>query len=248
MADPVDPASKPRRGEGPTAEDVTERLRHQIQEGLWAPGEWLREARLCEEFEVGRSIVRRALRNLVDDGLLDLMANRGASVKHTSLQEIFDLFELRAALYGVAARCACIRAAPPLLTEILEKSDSLIAAADAGVAPESLIAQSEAIFSLMAETASADAQAMIAAVRRKTRWHYSYIGLALAEGPGPFDHWREMRTALAARYPAGAAEGARNILYYMQNAVSRVMLARGLGVRQSSNDPPARRGGGRRAG
>ena len=58
------------RGEGPTAVEVTERLRHQIQEGLWSPGEWLRETRLCAEFGVGRSIVRRALGNLADDGLV----------------------------------------------------------------------------------------------------------------------------------------------------------------------------------
>ncbi|WP_049974104.1 GntR family transcriptional regulator [Azospirillum sp. B4] len=244
MDDAVDPAGKPRRGEGPSAEEVTERLRRQIQDGVWGPGEWLREARLCAEFDVGRTIVRRALRNLADDGLVDLQANRGASVKHTSLQEVFDLFELRAGLYGVAARFACIRATPPALAEILEKADRLIAASEAGAAAEDLIAQSEVIFSLMAETASVETRTMIAAVRRKTRWHYSYAGLA--EGPGPFGHWRLMRAALAARDPAGAAEGARDILYYMQNEVARVMLARGLGVQQSAKDRPGRRGGGGR--
>src|SRR5580698_6760260 len=119
--EPVDLTGKRGRSEGPTAEEVTERLRRQIQDGLWGPGEWLREARLCTEFEVGRSIVRRALRNLADDGLVDLKANCGASVKQTTLQEVFDLFELRAGLYGVAARFACIRATPPLMAEILEK-------------------------------------------------------------------------------------------------------------------------------
>ncbi len=218
------------RGDGLTAAEVTERLRRQIQEGLWTPGEWLREARLCSEFDVGRSIIRRALRNLADDGLLVLEANRGASVKLTTLQEVFDLFELRAGLYGVAARFACLRASQALLADIVKKADALIAASEAGASAEILIGQSEVIFSLMAGTASADTQAMIAAVRRKTRWHYSYMGLA--DGPGPFGHWRVMRAALAARDAAGAAEGARNILYYMQNEVSRVMLARGLGVHE----------------
>lgn len=241
MVDPVELAGGQGQSGGHNAEDVTERLRRQIQEGLWAPGDWLREARLCTEFNVGRSIVRRALRNLADDGLVELKANCGASVKCTTLQEVFDLFELRAGLYGVAARFACIRASQPLLSEILEKADTLLAASEAGESAEELIGQSEAIFSLMAEAASADTQAMIAAVRRKTRWHYSYIGLA--EGPGPFEHWRVMRSALAARDPARAAEGARNILYYMQNEVSRVMLARGLGLQQSVPEPPSRRRG-----
>ena len=231
------PRRAPRsRSDGPTAAEVTERLRHQIQEGLWSPGEWLREARLCEEFGVGRSIVRHALRNLADDGLVVLEPNRGASVTVTTLQEVFDLYELRASLYGVAARFACLRAPNALMAEILKKSDKLIADSEAGESAEELIHQSEVIFSLMAGTASADAQKMIAAVRRKTRWHWSYVGLAQSEYPqGVFDHWRVMRAGLAVRDAARAAEGARGILYFMQSEVARLMLARGLGMQEPAH-------------
>jgi DNA-binding GntR family transcriptional regulator len=228
--------------------EVTELLRHQIQEGLWSPGEWLRETRLCDEFKVGRSIVRRALGNLADDGLVILEPNRGASVTVTTLQEVFDLYELRAGLYGVAARFACIRASGPLMTEILQKSDTLIAAWEAGASADELIHQSETIFSLMAGTASVDAQKMIAAVRRKTRWHWSYVGLAERSNlQGPFDHWRTMRAGLAARDPAQAADGARNILYFMQSEVAQLMLSRGLGMQDSAQpSAPKRRATGAR--
>jgi DNA-binding GntR family transcriptional regulator len=221
----------PGPGLGRSASEVAELLRSQIQEGVWQPGQWLREARLCTEFGVGRSVVRRALRTLADDGLLVIEANRGASVKLTTLQEVFDLFELRAGLYGVAARFACIRASADLLADIIANADQLMAASESGASAEDLIGHSERIFSLMADTASADTQAAIALVRRKTRWHYSYAGLA--EGPGPFDHWRFMRAALAKRDAGEAAEGARNILYYMQSEVTRVMLGRGLGGPES---------------
>lgn len=241
MAEPVELTPHRPRGEGLTADEVTEHLRRQIQEGEWAPGEWLREIRLCTQFEVGRSIIRRALNNLAEDGLVDLEANRGAVVKLTTLQEVFDLFELRAGLYGVAARFACIRASAPLMADILDKADRLIVDSEAGASAEDLIGQSEVVFTLMAQASSSDTQAMIAAVRRKTRWHLSYAGLF--EGPGPFDHWRAMRAALAARDAAGAAEGARGILYYMQNEVSRMMLARGLGMQQPAPSPSLRRRG-----
>jgi DNA-binding GntR family transcriptional regulator len=222
------------RGEGPSAAEVAEKIRHQIQEGLWAPGEWLREARLCEEFGVGRSIVRRALGELADDGLLILEPNRGASVTVTTLQEVFDLYELRAGLYGVAARFACIRASKAVMAEILKKAEKILADAEAGESAEELIHQSEVIFSLMASCASIDAQKMIAAVRRKTRWHWSYVGLAeSAHFHGVFDHWRTMRVGLAARDATVAAEGARNILYFMQSEVARLMLARGLGMQET---------------
>jgi DNA-binding GntR family transcriptional regulator len=230
------------RNEGPTAADVTDRLRHQIQEGLWSPGESLREARLCAEFNVGRSIVRRALNNLADDGMVVLEPNRGASVTLTTLQEVFDLYELRAGLYGVAARFACIRAPGPLMAQILRKADALIAAHKAGTPANELIHQSEAIFSLMAGTASVEAQKMIEAVRRKTRWHWSYVGLEQSSSvQGPFDHWVTMRAGLAARDPAKAADGARNILYFMQSEVAQLMLARGLGMQESAQPSPQKR-------
>ena len=219
------------RGEGLTAAEVTERLRHQIQEGIWSPGEWMREARLCEEFKVGRSIVRRALGELVKDGLAVIEPNRGAIVTATTLQEVSDLYELRAGLYGVAARFACLRASKAQMAEILKKSDRLIADSELGAKPADLSHQSEEIVSIMAGLASADAQMMIAAVRRKTRWHWSYVGLAESPYPqGVFDHWRVMRAKLALRDAAGAADGARSILYFMQNEVARLMLSRGLGM------------------
>jgi DNA-binding GntR family transcriptional regulator len=232
----------PEDAAGPTAAEVTESLRRQIQDGQCAPGEWLREARLCEEFQVGRSIVRRALRNLADDGLVVLEANRGACVTLTTLQEVFDLYELRAGLYGVAARFACVRASAPLMAEIIRKTDALLAGHEAGASAEESIAQSELIFGMMAATASVDAQKMIDTVRRKTRWHFSYMGLSeTPRGGGPFEHWRVMRVALAERDAAKAAESARRILHYMQNEVSRMMLSRGLGMQEAVPSPAARR-------
>ena len=230
------------RNEGLTAAEVTEQLRHQIQEGIWEPGEFLREARLCTEFDVGRSVVRRALSNLADDGMVVLEPNRGASVTVTSLQEVFDLYELRAGLYGVAARFACIRASAAQMKEILRKADALIAASESGESAAELIHQSEVIFSLMAATASVDAQKMIGAVRRKTRWHWSYVGLTESSTvQGPFDHWQTMRAGLAERDPEKAGEGARNILFFMQNEVANLMLRRGLGMLEPAPLSAARR-------
>ncbi len=227
-----------------TAEDVADALRRQIQDGLLPPGEWLREVRICTEFGVGRSIARTALRELGDDGLVTLEENRGAYVAATTIQEVFDLYEVRAALYGLAARFACIRATPQHLAGTLERVDALLDASRRGAPAEELIHQSEVIFDQLASVASVDAQKMIESVRRKTRWHYSYVSLALSTDGGPFDHWRMVRAGLAERDGAKAAEGARNILYYMQNEVMRLMIARGFGLQsiQAQGAPrPARK-------
>jgi DNA-binding GntR family transcriptional regulator len=118
----------------------------------------------------------------------------------TTVEEVFDLYEVRAALYGLAARFTCLRATDGAIKQMVAKIDQLLDEAGKGQSAEHIIATSEAIFSAMAEWASSDAQKMIAAVRRKTRFHYSYVALAInTNGPGPYDHWRDVRKALRAR-------------------------------------------------
>lgn len=211
-----------------SADDLANELRHQIQNGELVPGEWLREARLCSEFGIGRSIARRALRALADDGLVELEEHRGARVSATTVEEVFDLYEIRAALYGLAARFACLRASPQAVTELLVKIDQLLSAAEQGVAAEQIIDMSETIFSDMSGNGSPDARRMIDVVRRKTRWHFSYVALALAaKGAGPWEYWRRIRAALVKRDADTAAQAARELIYFMQTEVSRIMLAHG---------------------
>jgi DNA-binding GntR family transcriptional regulator len=214
----------------PTAADVAEVLRLRIQRSEITPGEWIREAKLCGEFGIGRSVARRALRTLADDGLIELEENRGARVSETTVEEVYDLYEVRAALYGLAARFACLRASDTAIARMLVKIDSLLSAADRGAAAEEIMDISEAIFTDMTANASADAQRMIASIRRKTRWHFSYVALAInANGNGPYAFWHHIRAALVARDAEKAAQGARGLINFMQDAVSRILLARGVG-------------------
>lgn len=229
-----------------SADDIAQTLRIRIQKSEIAPGEWLREVRLCSEFNVGRSTVRRALRALADDGLIELEENRGARVSATTVEEVFDLYEVRAALYGLAARFACLRASEARIRKIVGKIDQMLTAAESGMPSEDIIALSETIFSSMIECGSADAQRMTEAVRRKTRFHFSYVALAInANGPGPYEHWRDVRAGLLERNPDKASQAARDILYFMQGEVARIMLARGPRVRSDAQtqapNQPARR-------
>jgi DNA-binding GntR family transcriptional regulator len=222
----------------PTADELAHALRHKIQKSELAPGEWLREARLCSEFGVGRSIVRRALRTLADDGLIELEENRGARVSATTAAEVFDLYEVRAALYGLAARFACLRGSDAAIRHMVVNIDRLLSDAATGAPAEQIIEVSEAIFSEMAEFASPDAQRMIESVRRKTRFHFSYVALALSsDGPGPYEHWRRVRAALLTRDADKASQSARDILYFMQGEVARIMLAHGSRVREDAPVP-----------
>ena len=216
----------------PTADNLAQTLRTRIQKSELAPGEWLREVRLCSEFGVGRSIVRRALRALSDDGLIEIEENRGARVSATTVEEVFDLYEVRAALYGLAARFACLRGSDAEIRGMIVNIDRMFEAASSNTPAEEIIELSESIFIAMSQCASADAQRMIAAVRRKTRFHFSYVALALtANGPGPYQYWRQVRAALEERDADKASQAARDILYFMQGEVARIMLSRGPRLR-----------------
>ncbi len=240
MANPTPPAKSFPAVLPPSADDVAQVLRLRIQKSEIAPGEWLREVKLCSEFGVGRSIIRRALRTLADDGLIELEENRGARVSATTVEEVFDLYEVRAALYGLATRFACLRASEATLRRILAKIDRLLAEAESGTPAEQIIQTSESIFSDMIACGSADSRRMTEAVRRKTRFHFSYVALAVdANGP-PYEHWRRVRAGLVDRDAERASKAARDILYYMQGEVARIMLAHGTRVRSDSHEAASR--------
>jgi hypothetical protein len=128
-----------------------------------------------------------------------------------------------------------LRASDAAIRQMLVNIDRLLSHAAARAPAEQIIEVSEAIFSEMAQSASADAQRMIESIRRKTRYHFSYVALALsADGPGPYPHWRRVRAALVARDANEASQAARDILYFMQGEVARLMLAHGPRVREDA--------------
>ena len=212
-----------------TAAKLVDRLRRQIQLGELAPGEWLREARLCAEHGIGRSTVREALRVLAEDGLVRFERFRGACVAQATLVEMFDMFEVRAALFGVVARFVCFRGSDELIKEVQTKIVRLIADAVNLTPPADRVRLGIEVVALMSTVAGEDTRKMMFASNRKARWQYSFMGLAESPGgTGPMEAWRLLSEALGRRDANAAAEQARQVIYFMQQEVTRVMVARGL--------------------
>jgi len=80
------------------ASAVVERLRDQILNGELREGEQLRQDAIAAEFQISRIPVREALSHLAAEGLINIVANRGAVVSALSPEEIEQLFETRAVL------------------------------------------------------------------------------------------------------------------------------------------------------
>jgi DNA-binding GntR family transcriptional regulator len=104
------------------ASAVAEKLREKIIDGELQEGEQLRQDAIAAELGVSRIPVREALRHLEAEGLITIVANRGAVVSALSPDEIDELFELRAVL-----ECYVLRQAIPNMTEeVFREAESIL--------------------------------------------------------------------------------------------------------------------------
>src|SRR4051812_44346379 len=101
---------------------TVEALRERILRGDFPEGEPLRQDALADELGVSRIPVREALRQLEAEGLVTFSPHRGAVVSSLSLDEIDELFELRAEI-----ECELLsRAIPRMTAEQLERATDVL--------------------------------------------------------------------------------------------------------------------------
>ncbi|HEX3031441.1 MAG TPA: GntR family transcriptional regulator [Bacillota bacterium] len=93
----------------PLREIVFETLREAIINGDLEPGERMMEIQLADEMGVSRTPVREAIRKLELEGFVVMIPRKGAYVAGISIKDIADVFEIRAALEGLAAGLAADR-------------------------------------------------------------------------------------------------------------------------------------------
>ena len=96
-------------GKGARPVGILERLRGLILTGEYGPEERLIEEQLAERLGVSRTPVRQALTMLEAEGLVEIAPNRGATVCAFSIEDVWDIYDLRAVLEGHAARRAAGR-------------------------------------------------------------------------------------------------------------------------------------------
>jgi DNA-binding GntR family transcriptional regulator len=97
---------------------VVDHIRDAVLRGELAPGQQLREIPLSRTLETSRGTVREALRALQDEGLVKIVAHRGAVVTELSPQRVHEIFDLRALLEPHAVGLAL--ADGPLVDEPLQ--------------------------------------------------------------------------------------------------------------------------------
>jgi len=94
-----------------------------VLNGKYKTGESLTESRLAAELGVSRTPIREALTQLENEGLVELVPNKGAVVTGVSPKDIQDIYTIRIMIEGLAARWAAENIGEPELLELQEAID-----------------------------------------------------------------------------------------------------------------------------
>jgi DNA-binding GntR family transcriptional regulator len=108
-------------------EDVYWKLRREIVRGELRPNQPLAEIDIAERLNVSRTPVRESMQRLAADGLVISRRRRWLVYEHTK-QEIQEIYEVRLALEGYAARLASQRISDTQIEALARLRESAAAA------------------------------------------------------------------------------------------------------------------------
>jgi DNA-binding GntR family transcriptional regulator len=109
-------------------DQVAVRLRTLLVEGCIVPGAKLNERVLAEQLSVSRTPLREAIKLLAQEGLVDLLPNRGAVAVKLTEADIVHSFEVLAGLEALAGELAAQRISDGAHCELRAKHHEMLAA------------------------------------------------------------------------------------------------------------------------
>jgi DNA-binding GntR family transcriptional regulator len=197
------------RHAAPLRQQVLERLRAAIIGGQLAPGQRLIERELTELTGVSRTVVREVLRQLESEGLVASIANRGPVVRELSAAEARDLYTIRGALEGIAARLF-VEHAGAAQRKKLAAALEVVVEAYRGDNAERILATKNDFYEVLFDGAASEVLSGMLTTLHARIWRWRALGLShparSVQRPG--ESIRGMKALVAAvnRGDAAAAE------------------------------------------
>ncbi|AJP57272.1 transcriptional regulator [Pandoraea vervacti] len=190
-------------------EQVYSRLRDAIADLTLAPGERIRQAELADSLGVSRQPVSHALQLLKRDGLVCESGRQGLEVAPIDADHLRQLYQVRTALDGLAARLAAMRRAQGSLPQdALERLQDAVAAgmAMARGTPVAKQVRVEVAFHTALHDASGNP---LIGQTVAPQWPHIMRAMAATLGTLPMQEvvWHE-HGEIVARIAAGDADGA----------------------------------------
>jgi DNA-binding GntR family transcriptional regulator len=100
------------------ADRAFEQIRTAIEQGAIAPGSKISEPELARSLGISRGPLREAIGRLESCGLVVRRANVGARVVRLSSEQLLEIYQVREALEGMAARLAAARMSAAEVAEL----------------------------------------------------------------------------------------------------------------------------------
>lgn len=114
---------------------LRDQIRARIVSGDLEPGALIPETALAEEFNVSRTPVREALKELQIEGLVHIRPRVGTFVHEPTRREVVEMFQIKESLEGLAASLMARRGSIPELEALqrnVDESDAAAAYGDSG--------------------------------------------------------------------------------------------------------------------
>jgi len=210
---------------------VYQQLQDAILSGRLEPGTYLRERELADKFGVSRTPIREALRQLERDGQVRLTPHVGAEVREVSLQDLFEVLEMRRCLEPHAASIAATRMTPEVEAKLAALRKAFEEAAEPQLAPtviRRLIAADHRLHSQILNMAGNRRIAQAITGLRLSIQRYRYFGISHRFQRNAQEHL-DIIAAMLGRDPAAAeAAMARHLDQFTEDM--RRLLMPGPGI------------------
>lgn len=223
-------------------EAVYSRLKAEIEDGSFEPGQALTELMLVEHTGASRTPVREALRKLAAEGLVDIGPRIGATVARISLRSVRELFDYRRLLEPAAIRMVVEEAAAnPGIASKFESIAGRFAALDGQPYSEDFVASYRQLAEEFDMTlidctpndhlarAIRELRPHSARLRRIAHTDHERLGYAVQEHIG-------MCKAITAGEADSAAEALRLHLIHVDEAIFKALMSSGREARGSAID------------
>ena len=103
-----------------------------LRDGLYRPGDRLRELEIAERFDLSRTPVREALRRLEAENIVEHRPRVGAVIRTLGQTEVVELYEMRLVLERTAAEMAAKHAAEAEVDDMAALNDDIAALPEGG--------------------------------------------------------------------------------------------------------------------